>query len=323
MAFPKDNDYQMLRLATRIARLYHEQRLTQPDIARQLCISQTRVSRLLKFAEANGIVRTTVHVPAGIFSDLEDALQRKYGIDEFIVVDAGQASDDSVMPALASTAAAYFEMAIPTSEIVGISSWSETLLAAVDVMRPLAKGVTTHIVQAFGGVGRADSQTYATRLTERFARLASARAVFLLVPSVVSSPEVHETLMQDPSCRDVFSYFNHLSMLLVGIGSLTPSRLLRDSGNVVTNADIEEMQAMGAVGDVCLRYFDCNGEFIDHSFNRRVLGISASQIRATPRRVAVAGGPRKFEAIRAALRGRWVTTLITDLGIAQRLLADD
>ena len=323
MAFTKDNNYQLLRLATRIARLYHEQRLTQPDIAKQLCISQTRVSRMLKFAEANGIVRTTVHVPAGIFSDLEDELQRKYGIAEFIVVDAGHPSDDSVMPALASTAAAYFEMAIPSSEIVGISSWSETLLAAVDVMRPLAKGVTTHIVQAFGGVGRANSQTYATRLTERFARLASARAMFLLVPSVVSSPEVHETLMQDPSCHDVFSYYNHLSILLVGIGSLTPSRLLRDSGNVITNADIEELQALGAVGDVCLRYFDRHGEFIDHAFNRRVLGISASQIHATPRCVAVAGGLRKLEAIRAALRGKWVTTLITDLEVAQKLLVDE
>ena len=322
MVSQNDGNYQLLRLATRIARLYHERGLTQPEIAKELMISQTRVSRMLKFAEANGIVRTTVHVPAGIFSDLEDELQRKYGISEFIVVDAAHPSDDSVIPALASAAAAYFELAIPSSEIVGISSWSETLLAAVDVMRPLAKGVTTHIVQLFGGVGRANSQTYATRLTERFARLASARALFLLVPSVVSSTEVHETLMQDQACRDVFSYFNHASILLVGIGSLTPSRLLRDSGNVITNAEIEELQALGAVGDICLRYFDGNGVFIDHSFNRRVLGISSEQIRATPRCVAVAGGPRKFEAIRAALRGKWMTTLITDLDTAQRLLDD-
>lgn len=322
MAFQNDNTYQMLRLATRIARLYHEQGLTQPDIAKQLSISQTRVSRMLKFAQANGIVRTTVHVPAGIFSELEEALQRKYGIGEFVVVDAGHPSDDSVMPALASSAAAYFEMAIPSSEIVGISSWSETLLAAVEVMRPVAKGITTHIVQVFGGVGRANSQMYATRLTERFAQLANARAMFLLVPSVVSSPEVRATLIQDPSCRDVFSYYNHLSILLVGIGSLTPSRLLRDSGDVITNSDIEELQARGAVGDVCLRYFDRNGEFIDHPFNERVMGISAGQIRSTPRCIAVAGGLRKLDAIRAALRGKWITTLITDLEVARQLLAD-
>ena len=56
--------------------------------------------------------------------------------------------------------------------------------------------------------------------------------------------------------------------------------------------------------------------------HHRVVGISADQILATPRRVAVAGGKRKFESIRAALRGKWITTLITDLDVAQALLDD-
>lgn len=322
MATQNENLYQQLRLATRIARLYHEKGLTQPDIATQLGISQARVSRMLKFAEANGIIRTTVHVPPGIFSDLEDELQRKYDGAEFVVVDAGHPADDNVIPALASSAAAYFETAIPACEIVGISSWSETLLVAVDVMRPLVKGMTSHIVQVFGGVGRANSQIHATRLTERLAQLANARAIFLLVPGVVSSPEVRETLMRDASCRDVFSYYGHLSMILTGIGSLTPSRLLRDSGNVIDIEDLEELRGRGAVGDICLRFFDRDGQLIDSAFNKRVLGISAAQIQGTPRRVAVAGGMRKVEAIRAALRGKWVTTLITDLEVARALVAD-
>lgn len=322
MATQSDNTYHQLRLATRIARLYHEQGLTQPDIASQLGISQTRVSRMLKFAEANGIIRTTVHVPPGIFADLEDGLQRKYDGVEFVVVDAGHPADDNVLPALASSAAAYFETAIPPNEIVGISSWSETLLMAVDVMRPLPRGNTSHIVQVFGGVGRANSQVYATRLTERLAHLANARAVFLLAPAVVSSPEVHDTLMHDASCQDVFSYYSQLSMLLAGIGSLAPSRLLRDSGNVLDVQDLEELRDRGAVGDICLRFFDRNGQLVDSAFNKRVLGISAPQILATPRRVGVAGGMRKAEAIRAALRGQWITTLITDLELARQLLAD-
>jgi len=36
----------------------------------------------------------------------------------------------------------------------------------------------------------------------------------------------------------------------------------------------------------------------------------------------VAGGRRKFTAVRAALRGGWLSTLITDLDTAQRLLAE-
>ncbi len=320
MAVQNENTYQTLRLATKIARRYHEQGQTQPEIAKQLSLSQARVSRLLKFAEAKGIVRTTVHVPPGIFADLEDDLQRKYAVDDFIVVDTGHSGDEHIISALAASAAAYFEIALPVSRIVGISSWSETLLAAVDVMRPLNKGVTSHIVQVFGGVGRPDSQMYATRLTERLAQVTQASAMFLLVPSVVASQQAHAALMQDPSCGDIFSYYNKLSILLVGIGSISPSRLLRDSGNFLGANDIEELRAAGAVGDVCLRFFDQTGQFVNSSFDQRVMGISAAQIQATPRCIAVAGGMRKLEAIRAALRGNWITTLITDLQVARALL---
>lgn len=320
MAIHNENTHQQLRLATQIARLYHEQNRTQPEIAQLLSITQTRVSRMLKFAAQNGIIRTTVHVPPGIFSDIEDELQQKFGGIEFVVVDAAHLTDDNVTRALASSAAAYLEMVIPSCEIIGVSSWSETLLKAVDVMRPPAKGVTSHIVQVFGGFGRANSQVYATRLTERLAQLASAQALFLLAPGVVSSPEMHEMMMRDPSCLNVFAYYDKLSMILMGIGSLSPSRLLQESGNAIDSQDMEELRDRGAVGDVCLRFFDQEGRLIDSSFNRRLLGISADQIRSTPRRVAVAGGKRKVEAIRAALRGKWVTTLITDLDVAQALL---
>jgi len=43
---------------------------------------------------------------------------------------------------------------------------------------------------------------------------------------------------------------------------------------------------------------------------------------AVPRRIGVAGGDRKFSAIRAALRGGWVNTLITDLAMAKRLIKE-
>ena len=322
MAIHNDNTHQQLRLATQIARLYHEQNRTQPEIAQLLSITQTRVSRMLKFASENGIIRTTVHVPPGIFSDIEDELQRKFGGIEFVVVDAAHLADENVLPALGSATAAYLERVVPSCEIIGVSSWSETLLTAVELMRPLSTGATTHIVQVFGGFGRANSQVYATRLTERLAQISRAEAMFLLAPGVVSSTQMHEMLMNDVSCHNVLDYCGRLSMILMGIGCLTPSRLLQDSGNVLDAEDMEELRERGAVGDICLRFYDRDGKLVDSHFNERVVGISAEQILATPRRVAVAGGKRKFESIRAALRGKWITTLITDLDVAQALLDD-
>jgi hypothetical protein len=37
-----------------------------------------------------------------------------------------------------------------------------------------------------------------------------------------------------------------------------------------------------AVGDVCLRFFDQNGNLINSSFNDRVLAISPKQLKAVP-----------------------------------------
>lgn len=41
---------------------------------------------------------------------------------------------------------------------------------------------------------------------------------------------------------------------------------------------------------------------------------------ADDRGFAVAGGERKYTAVRAAVRGRWITALITDIATARRLL---
>ena len=117
MAIRNESNYQQLRLAAQIARLYHEQNKTQPEIAQMLSITQTRVSRMLRFAAENGIIRTTVHVPEGIYSDIEDELARVFPDTEFIVVDAPLYHDGTGNPALASSTAAYLERIIPSSEI--------------------------------------------------------------------------------------------------------------------------------------------------------------------------------------------------------------
>jgi len=53
-----------------------------------------------------------------------------------------------------------------------------------------------------------------------------------------------------------------------------------------------------------------------------VIAVSLEQLARVDRLIGVAGGPRKYEAIRAALRGRLVNVLITDHVTAERLLAD-
>ena len=317
--------HDLIRLTTRVASLYYERGLGQTVIAEQLGLSQARVSRLLKQAESLGIVKITVHVPEGVHADIEQALEQRYGLDEAIVVeapDAAQSDDELMNQSLSSTVASHLELMVPTLRTIGVSSWSSTLLAAVNAMRPTGPGETERIVQVLGGVGFASSQHFATRLTERLAQLSKAEAIFMLAPGVVTSLDAKKALLTDPSCRQALERFDELSAVLMGIGAIPPSRLLRESGNVFTEQDLAELKAAGAVGDVCMRFYDTNGAHVATPFDERVLGIGVEQIRRTRRRIGVAGGGRKFEAIRGALRGGWLSTLITDLRTAQRLLAE-
>lgn len=312
-----------LRLTTRIASMYYERGLSQAAIAEQLALSQAKVSRLLKQAEQLGIVKITVHVPEGVHAEVESQVEALFGIDECIVVEVPESlveDEDGITQALASSAASYLELIVPSLETIAVSSWSSSLLAAVNVMRPTGAGVVRHVVQAIGGIGQANTQRYATRLTERLAQLSHAEPTFMMAPGVAATAEAKLVIENDPACRQALQMHDNLSGILLGIGSIPPSKMLRESGNVFSDKDIDELKAAGAVGDVCMRFYDASGRLVRTEFDERIIGIQSVQILNTRRRIGVAGGRRKFEAIRGALRGRWLSTLITDLETAQRLV---
>jgi DNA-binding transcriptional regulator LsrR (DeoR family) len=120
--------------------------------------------------------------------------------------------------------------------------------------------------------------------------------------------------------REASELFEQIDLALVGIGSMEPSRLLSSSGNVFSPEERAELIRQGAVGDICFRFFDEHGESIKSPLMQRVIGIEATSLKHVNRVVGVAGGRRKVRAILAALRGRWIDVLITDLRAAESLL---
>ncbi len=309
----------LIRLMAKIARMYHERGMRQSEIADELHVSQPRVSRLLKRATEVGIVRTTIVSPPGVHTDLEEALEQRYGLSEAVVVDTG-GSDDFVTSALGSAAAVYLETTLTGGDTVGISSWSATLLAAVQAMRPARTTVVDKVVQVVGGVGDPRVQMEATRLIGQFASGTGASPVFMPAPGMLGTASARDSLVADPTVSGVMDLWPDLTMVLVGIGSLEPSPLLRASGNALPEQDQMLLRDAGAVGDICLRFFDQEGIPVSSAVDDRVIGISADQLRRIPRRVGVAGGARKHSAIRAALHGGWINVLITDLDEGRRLL---
>src|ERR687889_590864 len=95
-----------VRLMTKVAQMYHEQGIRQTDIATTLHISQAKVSRLLKRAVETGIVRTIVAVSHGVHTELEHALEQRFGLLEAVVVDV-EGEESEVLAGIGSAGATY------------------------------------------------------------------------------------------------------------------------------------------------------------------------------------------------------------------------
>ena len=97
--------------------LYYRQGQAQKDIAKALGVSAATVSRLLKRAVDEGLVRVELDLPRT--QELETALVQRFGLREAVVVAAGGRGD--TREELGVAAAGYFEKVVTHGMRVGLS----------------------------------------------------------------------------------------------------------------------------------------------------------------------------------------------------------
>jgi len=311
-----------LRLIARVARMYYEWGLRQSEIAKQLGLSQATVSRLLNRSKEEGIIRISVNLPNGVYTELEETLVKKYGLRDAIVVDSLEDNEKMIQRDLGAATAYYLESAIRPHEVIGISSWSATLLALVDAINSVPRKPGVKVVQILGGVGNPAVEAHATQLTSRMAQFVNGEAVYLPVPGVLASEAARNILTADEVVLQAIRLFDHVTTALVGIGAIDPSPLLAQSGNIFDSHELDLLRQAKAVGDILLRFFDQDGNLVKTGLEKRVISMSLEQLSKVSRAIGVAGGSRKFDAILGALRGHWINILVTDRFTARRLATE-
>lgn len=309
-----------LRLMTRVAQMYHQEGMRQSDISDILRISQASVSRMLKRAEAEGIVRVSIVAPRGTFPDLEAAIREKYAIPEVIVADCHDDNDDAVFEAIGVAAAHLLETTLDEGDVIGVSSWSQTLQQMLNNIHPIKRIRAERVIQLLGGIGVPSVQIHATQLTTRLAELTNGVPQLLPAPCVTGSPQSKEILLRDPQVKATVEQFARVTTAFVGIGAMSPSQNLIYSGNTFTESELQELSDRGAVGDICLRFYTAEGQALAGEVHDRVVGMTLEELRAVPRVIGAAGGLRKTAAIAGALRGKLIDVLVTDRFTAGRLV---
>ncbi len=312
-----------LRLIARVAQMYHLENRRQSEIADHLRISQATVSRMLKKAQQEEIVRTTIVAPSGTYTDLETELRDQYGLAEAIVVECTENRNGPIMARIGEAAAHFLEATLQSGEIIGVSSWSETILKMVENIHPAKAGKAKYIVQTLGGMGDPAVQTHATQLITRLARLTGAEPRLLAAQGVAQSREAKLVMLSDPFVRETMDLFAKITLAILGIGGIEPSSMLARSGNVFSSSELQDVKDAGGVGEFSLCFFDADGKTVKTPLADRVIGISREELTQIDRVVALAGGPSKVDAIRGALLTGVIDLLITDKFTAARLTGAD
>lgn len=298
--------------------MYYVQELNQQAITEKLHLHQSTISRILKRARTSNLVRISVTIPPGTFAELEDQLISRFNLKDAVVVDCP--TDGEAMVRDLGAALAYFiETTLKPGRNIGISSWSRSLFAMVDALHPGDYCAGGKVVQILGGVGKSDSQFQAIHLAQRLATNIGAIPILLQSPAIVGTPEAQRVLSRDAAVQEASALFETLDIALVGIGSMEPSKMLSMSGNFFSQRELAELQRLGAVGDICFRFYDADGKPIKSSLIKRVIGIDLMKLRACQRVVGVAGGAQKVKAISGALRGGLIDVLITDQHTARAI----
>ncbi len=307
-----------IRLLGKVSKLYYEQNLTQQEISERLRLSRPKVSRLLQQAHKEGIVQITVMSPLGSYTDLEQKLEEKYGLQEVVVIDVDSSATQEVVSRQIGIAAAdYLQQTIQDGDVIGIF-WGVTLNSMINAMQR-GDACNVHVVQMVGGLGPPEAEEHATGLCRRMAQLLNGKLTLLPAPGLVDNARVKEVLLSDSYVRNAFQMFSRISVAFLGIGAASPtSWIVRN--DVLNAEELAQLRAAGAVGETALRFFDAQGQPVDAALNDRILGITLDELKQIDRVVGMVGGPEKVDVVRAAMHGHLIDVLITDHISAQRLL---
>jgi DNA-binding transcriptional regulator LsrR (DeoR family) len=310
-----------LRLLSKVSRLYYEQNFIQQEISERLHLSRPKVSRLLQQAQQEGVVKITVNSTPGVYSELEGQMEKRFRLQEVVVVDVTNPdSQNSVSHELGRAAADYFQSTVQDKDIIGLA-WGSTLSAMVNALQPMEVR-SAHVVQMIGGLGMPESEVHATSLVRQLTLLLNSKLTLLNAPGIIDNVNVKEVILSANYMQEVLSLFSQINVAYVGIGAPTKDSVVMRDGTIMSQADLDALLNNGAVGDIALRYFDIEGKPVVSELDSRVIGISLEQLKKVPRVVGVAGGTQKHKVIWAALKGGFVDVLITDKRTARFALGE-
>lgn len=305
---------------------YYVQDLSQDEVARRLGTSRSNVSRLLRAAREQRIVRFEIAYPIRRELALEEQLRTRFlthGVQEVIVTTSSQEGDtpsdsQAGVLAVARSAAEWLQDNLRDGETLGLF-WGGTIKTMVDVAR-FDRRIDAHVIQLAGEWSN-DPRQSGHNLVRDLAGKLGGRYTYFNAPAVAASPADAGALLAGPDVSNALAAARSADVAIVGVGSFLTdtTRTFLDLARA-TPEEIAEAEAKKVVGQLAGRFFDRDGKQVALALHHRLVSLDLDDVRQVKTIVVIASGQGKQAAVRGALRGGLVDVLIVDAPLATALL---
>ncbi|WP_417262519.1 sugar-binding transcriptional regulator [Celeribacter sp.] len=295
-------------LLARVAWLYYNDGLTQGEIGALLNLSRIKVSRLLEAGRTSGLIQLSINSREQGCLELETRMRAQFGLSDCRVIPESTSEDINMR--VGQAAAQYLMQKLQPGDSLSVG-WGETVAHSIRMLGYTAQERGVGLYSLTGGV-----KTYVEGMREANWH----RNVNIIpAPLVVSTPELAQALMQEPSVSSLISKALEAEYKLVGIGGLSETATVVNQGYLAPG-EIDPLRRLGARGDILCRFYDRTGQDISLPLHDCVVGVDLEQLRTSEKVIAAAGGPTKTGPILSALRGEIIDILVTDEPTALALL---
>lgn len=304
--------------AARAAWMYYIAGLTQQDIAKALGLSRQVIQRLIYSARELGMVTVNITHPITRCLRLACELQEKFALSLCRVTPSNQLEQQAIQQMLAVEGAGVMAQFIneEAPQIFGIGS-GKTLRAIIDAL-PVVERPQHQCVAMIGAIARDDSGTrYDVPL--RMAEKMQGKYFFIPAPLYADDPEDKAMWCQHGIYQRVVDRALRADVTFLGIGDVGLGCPLHAEG-FITDYQVQALQAKGVAGEMLGNFFDHQGKRIDYELDDLLTSVPL-QPHSSRLIIGFAGGEKKFPAVLAALRGQWLSGLVTDEATAIRLLS--
>ena len=298
--------------------LYFHEGLNQGDIAKRLDISRASVVNYLAEARRRDYVRLTLDSDVFSNNQLASDLKQEFGILEALIVLEDPTSKARSFERVIRAASDWLPKHLNTGDQLGVA-WGETIYRLAEVAPKLDLSDLT-IVQLIGSkpskIGFAAENCAAT-LALRF----GAHCANLHAPLLLSTSELCESLKAEPRIASQLETIANCTKVIFAVGTVDVNSHIALTG--LLDADIlSKMGKQGAAGVICGRIIDQNGAPMPAPNEGQMIGITLEQMREKEMGMLVSAGRDRVPAVRAAIKGGYVTHLATCSASAQMLLED-